>query len=119
MRLTRHRSTSPAATPTRTLECFTVAPATIDIAKVANPAGPVSAGDSIGFDITVTNTGTGTALNVAVNDPLPPGINWTLGTVTAGASCAITGPVGSRGPRLYQGQPRRGRHLQRPHLGPD
>ena len=78
------------------LECFTVAPATIDIVKVANPAGPVSAGDSIGFDITVTNTGTGTALNVAVNDPLPPGVNWTLGAVSGGASCAITGAVGSQ-----------------------
>ena len=78
-----------------TTECFTVAPATIDIAKVANPAGPVSAGDPIGFDITVTNTGTGTALNVAVNDPLPAGVDWTLGTVTGGASCSITGAVGS------------------------
>ena len=77
-------------------ECFTVLPATIDIAKVANPAGPVSAGDSIGFDITVTNTGTGTALNVAVNDPLPTGVNWTLGTVSGGASCSITGAVGSQ-----------------------
>jgi uncharacterized repeat protein (TIGR01451 family) len=79
-----------------TNECFTVAPATIDIIKVANPAGPVSAGDSIGFDITVTNIGTGTALNVAVNDPLPAGVNWTLGTVTGGASCAITGGVGTQ-----------------------
>jgi uncharacterized repeat protein (TIGR01451 family) len=78
-----------------TLECFTVAPATIDIVKVANPAGPVSAGDSIGFDITVTNTGTGTALNVAVNDPLPPGVDWTLGAVSGGATCGITGPVGT------------------------
>ena len=78
-----------------TLECFTVAPATIDITKTANPAGPVSAGDSIGFDIVVTNTGTGTALNVAVNDPLPPGVDWTLGTVTGGATCGITGPVGT------------------------
>jgi uncharacterized repeat protein (TIGR01451 family) len=78
-----------------TTECFTVAPATIDITKVANPAGPVSAGDVIGFDIVVTNTGTGTALNVAVNDPLPPGVDWTLGTVTGGATCAITGSVGT------------------------
>ena len=68
-------------------------PATIDIAKTANPAGPVSAGDPIGFDIVVTNNGTGTALTVAVNDPLPSGIDWTLGTVTGGASCQITGPV--------------------------
>jgi uncharacterized repeat protein (TIGR01451 family)/fimbrial isopeptide formation D2 family protein len=85
-----------AATHTNaTTECFTVAPATIAITKVANPVGPVNAGDPLGFDITVTNTGTGTALNVAVNDPLPAGVDWTLGTVTGGASCSITGPVGT------------------------
>lgn len=76
-----------------TTECFTVNPATIDITKVANPAGPVSAGDPIGFDITVTNTGTGTALNVVVNDPLPAGIVWSAGAVTgpngAGVTCSI------------------------------
>jgi|GEM_PF-2483211 len=76
-------------------ECFTVAPATIDIDKVANPAGPVDAGDPIGFDITVTNTGTGTALGVSVSDNLPAGVDWTLGTVSGGASCQITGAVGS------------------------
>ena len=74
-------------------ECFVVNPATIDITKVANPAGPVNAGDPIGFDITVTNAGTGTALNVAVNDPLPAGIVWTAGAVTgpdaAGVTCSI------------------------------
>ena len=31
------------------------------VAKTANPAGPVSAGTNIGFDITVTNSGPGTA----------------------------------------------------------
>ena len=84
-----------------TTECFTVAPATIDITKTANPAGPVNAGDTIGFDVTVTNTGTGTALGVTVNDPLPAGINWSI--VPASADCSITGAVGSQvlgcGPR--------------------
>src|SRR5207245_216868 len=76
-------------------ECFFVAPATIQIAKTANPVGPVNAGDGIGFDITVTNGGTQTTLGVAVNDPLPGGVDWTLGTITGGASCSITGPVGT------------------------
>jgi uncharacterized repeat protein (TIGR01451 family)/fimbrial isopeptide formation D2 family protein len=84
-----------------TTECFTVAPATIDITKTANPAGPVNAGDTIGFDVTVTNTGTGTALGVTVNDPLPAGINWSI--VPASADCSISGAVGSQvlgcGPR--------------------
>src|SRR5207247_364710 len=43
----------------------------IHILKTANPAGPVSAGTAIGFDITVSNTGLGTATNVTVSDPLP------------------------------------------------
>ena len=78
-----------------TTECFTVAPATINIAKTANPAGPVNAGDSIGFDVLVSNSGTQTTLGVSVNDPLPGGVDWTLGAITGGASCAINGAVGS------------------------
>jgi uncharacterized repeat protein (TIGR01451 family)/fimbrial isopeptide formation D2 family protein len=81
-----------------TTECFTVAPATIDVTKTANPAGPVSAGDDIGFDITVTNNGTGTALGVSLSDPLPAGVDWTAGAPTGsttGLTCAITGPVGT------------------------
>jgi uncharacterized repeat protein (TIGR01451 family) len=85
-----------AATHTNaTTECFTVAPATIEIEKTANPVGPVNAGDAIGFDVVVTNNGTQTTLGIAVNDPLPAGVDWTLGTVTGGASCSITGPVGT------------------------
>jgi uncharacterized repeat protein (TIGR01451 family) len=76
-------------------ECFFVAPATIEISKTANPAGPVNAGDPIGFDVTVHNNGTQTTLNPNLTDNLPAGVDWTLGTVTGGASCAITGAVGS------------------------
>ena len=76
-------------------ECFYVAPATIEITKTANPAGPVNAGDSIGFDITVHNNGTQTTLDPNMTDHLPSGVDWTLGTVTGGATCGITGAVGS------------------------
>ncbi len=82
----------------KTTECFKVDPATIDIAKTAVPAGPVEAGDPVGFDITVTNTGTTTTLGVSVNDPLPAGVDWTLGAVTGsttGLVCGISGAVGS------------------------
>jgi uncharacterized repeat protein (TIGR01451 family) len=75
-----------------TTECFTVAPATIDIEKTANPVGPVSAGSDIGFDITVTNSGTQTTLGVSVSDPLPAGIVWTADAPTGsttGVSCSI------------------------------
>ncbi|HEV8546054.1 MAG TPA: hypothetical protein VGQ64_07150 [Candidatus Limnocylindrales bacterium] len=78
-----------------TTECFNVPPATIEITKDANPVGPVSAGESIGFDVTVHNNGTQTTLGISVNDPLPAGIDWTLGAVSGGASCQITGPVGT------------------------
>jgi uncharacterized repeat protein (TIGR01451 family) len=78
-----------------TTECFNVPPATIEITKDANPVGPVNAGDTIGFDVTVHNNGSQTTLGVNVSDPLPAGVDWTLGTVTGGASCAITGPVGT------------------------
>jgi uncharacterized repeat protein (TIGR01451 family)/fimbrial isopeptide formation D2 family protein len=72
--------------------------ADIDIEKTANPAGPVNSGDPIGFDITVTNTGDGEAKGVHVNDPLPAGVDWTLGAVTGdttGVTCSITGAVNS------------------------
>jgi uncharacterized repeat protein (TIGR01451 family)/fimbrial isopeptide formation D2 family protein len=81
-----------------TTECFTVAPATISLVKTANPAGPVSAGDEIGFDIVVTNTGTTTTLNLTVTDNLPAGVDWTADAPTGsttGLVCGITGSVGS------------------------
>ena len=71
----------------------TVKCAAVQILKTANPAGPVTAGDPIGFDIKVTNAGTGTAKTVPVTDTLPTnaGLAWTLGTVTGDGSpqCAI------------------------------
>ena len=79
-----------------TTECFTVAPATISITKTANPAGPVSAGDAIGFDITVENSGTQTTLGVSVSDTLPAGITWTADAptgATTGLNCSITSGV--------------------------
>ena len=74
-----------------TSECVQVHGAGIAITKTANPEGPVSAGDDIGFDITVTSTGDGTAVNVVATDALP-GDGWTVGAPTgdtAGVTCAI------------------------------
>jgi uncharacterized repeat protein (TIGR01451 family) len=74
-----------------TSECFQVRGAGIAITKTANPVGPVSAGDDIGFDITVTSSGDGTAVNVVATDVLP-GAGWTVGTPTGdttGVDCAI------------------------------
>jgi uncharacterized repeat protein (TIGR01451 family) len=70
----------------------------VHILKTANPAGPVSAGTNIGFDITVSNTGVADATNVVISDPLPAGagndLNWSLSPAFSG--CSITGSVGSQ-----------------------
>src|SRR5207247_1298360 len=68
----------------------------VHVLKQANPAGAVSSGTAIGFDITVSNTGLGTASNVTVSDPLPAGgdLNWSLSPAFAG--CAVTGAVGAQ-----------------------
>jgi uncharacterized repeat protein (TIGR01451 family) len=74
-----------------TSECVQVHGAGIAITKTANPQGPVSAGDDIGFDITVMSTGDGTAVDVTATDALP-GDGWTVGDptgATTGVACAI------------------------------
>ena len=77
-------------------EKATVVGAVVDVSKSTNPPGPVDAGDVIGFDITVTNTGSVPALGVHVTDNLPAGadLNWTLDPAFTG--CAITGAVGAQ-----------------------
>ena len=74
----------------------TVQCADIHITKVALPAGPVDAGSPIGFDVTVSNTGTGSASNVTVVDHLPKGggLTWSLSPAFTG--CAVTGAVGAQ-----------------------
>jgi uncharacterized repeat protein (TIGR01451 family) len=77
-------------------ESVTIVGATVDVSKSANPPGPVSAGDNIGFDITVTNSGSVPAAGVTVTDNLPGGadLNWALDPPFNG--CSITGAQGSQ-----------------------
>ena len=83
---------NPATHTNSTTECFNVAPATISITKTANPAGPVTFGNPIGFDILVANTGTTTTLGVHVTDTLPTSVTgWAIDPAVAG--CAITSGV--------------------------
>jgi len=59
----------------------------------------VSAGASIGYTVTVNNSGAGTATAAALNDPLPAarGVDWSINPTYSGpGSCAITGSVGSQ-----------------------
>jgi uncharacterized repeat protein (TIGR01451 family) len=66
----------------------------VSILKTANPAGPVNAGDDIGFDITVSNTGVADATDVTITDNLPAGggLDWSLDPAFTG--CSISGAVG-------------------------
>ncbi len=67
----------------------TISCPSLSIVKTANPIGPVNLGSPIGFDLTVTNSGTVPATGVEIADTLPnvAGVVWS--TVTAG--CSVNG----------------------------
>jgi uncharacterized repeat protein (TIGR01451 family) len=66
----------------------------IDVTKVADQ-GTVSAGTAIGFTITVTNNGPGSATGVTLSDTLPTngGLSWSIDGGTGAASCSIAAGV--------------------------
>jgi uncharacterized repeat protein (TIGR01451 family) len=71
----------------------TVNPPGLHVTKTPDAAS-VSSGSAIGFTITVSNTGTGTALGVTLNDPLPTGtgLNWSISPAYTGpGTCSISG----------------------------
>ena len=70
----------------------------VAVSKAARPSGPVSAGDAIGFDVTVSNPGSVPATGVSVTDTLPAAVDlsWSLNPAFPG--CAITGAVGRQQP---------------------
>jgi uncharacterized repeat protein (TIGR01451 family) len=74
-----------SATATLTVRC-----ASIHVTKTADQ-GTVSAGDTIGFMITVTNDGDGTATGVSVSDTLPtdPGLDWSIDAAGSHTGCSI------------------------------
>ena len=73
---------------------ITVQCASLSISKVADKS-VVNAGDTIGYTITVTNNGAGTAKDVVVTDTLPTnaGLNWTIDGGTGAAQCSIASGV--------------------------
>src|SRR5436189_56268 len=79
---------------------------------------PVSAGDAIGFTVTVTNNGTGIARNVALNDALPTdaGTSWSIdgGTYATYTTCDIAGGTLSCGPSVLAGGASYTVHLSSP-----
>jgi uncharacterized repeat protein (TIGR01451 family)/LPXTG-motif cell wall-anchored protein len=84
-------------------ESVTIAGARITVGKAANPAGPVSAGATIGFDITVSNPGAVAATGTTVTDNLPAkaggagdgDLDWSIPD-PGFTGCAISGAVGSQ-----------------------
>jgi uncharacterized repeat protein (TIGR01451 family) len=66
----------------------------LQITKTADK-GTVSAGDTIGYTITVENNGPGNAYDVSVSDTLPTnaGLNWSVAGTTGGWSCSIAAGV--------------------------
>ena len=78
-----------------------IPPANEPLVKVTTipDATTVTAGDPIGFTITVNNSAAGTATNASLLDALPVGSNlsWSLSPAYAGqGSCAITGASGNQ-----------------------
>ena len=72
------------ATASVTIQC-----PDLQITKEADDAS-VSAGEPIGFVITVTNGGPGTAYGVTLADQMPAGVDWSLQSSTAGAGCSLS-----------------------------
>ena len=76
-----------------TTECFRVVAADIDVEKTADDA-QVNAGEQIGFTVTISNDGAGTATGLAFTDALPggPGINWSIESQSGGFSITGSAP---------------------------
>src|SRR5438445_587222 len=71
----------------------------VSMAKIAD-ASSVSAGDPIGYVVTVANNGSGIARNVAVTDTLPTnaGLSWSIDAGGSSSGWTITSGVLSYGP---------------------
>ena len=81
--------TDNSDTATITVNC-----ATIQVTKTPDQ-GTVSAGDTIGFTITASNSGAGSASGVTVTDTLPTdaGLSWTIDSAGSDSGCSITAGV--------------------------
>ncbi len=64
----------------------TVATPSISVTKTVSPAGNQPPGTTLTYTIVVTNTGTGTASNVLLTDPVPANTTYVGGTITQDAA---------------------------------
>src|SRR5205085_1308197 len=64
----------------------------LTITKTADNAS-VNAGSDIGFTVTLSNAGPGSATGASINDPLPggTGVDWSIDSNTPASSCSISG----------------------------
>ena len=92
----------------KTTECVQVIPAEIDLIKTADKAS-VSAGEPIGFTLTIKSKGPGSAFGVKVSDTLPTdaGLDWTLDAANTTGTWDLSGGVlsfgGANGVTMTQG----------------
>jgi uncharacterized repeat protein (TIGR01451 family) len=92
---TASASNAPDATGSDSVQCQKP---DLSVTKTADHSS-VNAGDPLGFTITVSNAGPGTAKDVTLADPLPAGTTaagWTLDSNSGSAECVINGAVGSQ-----------------------
>ena len=75
--------TSALGLLTASVDYDLVAP-TLVITKTVATGGPVDAGDTVSYVVTLTNTGSGPAESIVVADPGPGGVRLTTATVTVG-----------------------------------
>lgn len=75
-----------------TTECVQALAGDLVITKVADAAS-VDAGDTIGYVITLTNNGTGTAHGVKVSDTVPTnsGLNWSIDAANTTGTWTLSG----------------------------
>ena len=73
-----------SATATVTVRC-----SAIDVTKVADAAA-VDAGQVVGFTVTLSNTGSGTATGLVFSDPLPAGFTWSIVAADSDAGWSIS-----------------------------
>ena len=86
---TASASNAPDAKDSASITC---ASPSLSVTKTADHAS-VNAGDPIGFTITVSNGGPGTAYHVGLTDPLPSGTAspWAIDSQTTAGQCSISG----------------------------
>ena len=92
---TAHSTNAPDASGEDTVTCEKPS---LSVVKKADAAS-VDAGDPLGFSVTVSNGGPGTAKGVTLDDPLPAGTTaagWKLDSNSGSANCAVAGAVGSQ-----------------------